>query len=46
MAFVKTINNGPGKSLVGLVLAAVLAVFLLLVVFGSFYTVDQGTRGV
>jgi len=40
------INNRSGRSIFGLALVALVALFLLLVLFGSFYTVDQGTRGV
>lgn len=46
MAFVNAMNAGSRKSPITLVVAGILAVMLLLIVFGSFYTVDQGTRGV
>jgi len=46
MAKIDPINSRSAKSLAVLVFAGLLAIFLLLIVFGSFYTVDQGTRGV
>lgn len=46
MAFVDIANRKSGKSLVTLIVVGVLALVLLLIVFGSFYTVDQGVRGV
>ncbi len=46
MAFVKAMNQGSRKSPLVLIVVGLLALLFLLIVFGSFYTVDQGTRGV
>lgn len=46
MAFVKAVSTVSKKSPILLIVVGLVALILLLTLFGSFYTVDQGTRGV